>query len=646
MANVSSIMVGRFLRLPRRSADTWQGGLIRMPVWVDEPGGTARRPWGAMWVSLETGLVNGKLEAEGTPPDWTLALEAMLELGLKFAQTRPARIEVADQELGDRIVGALGDRELAVAVSRDIPAARAMASRMGTDFNGRPSIPGALDARGVTVERMRAFAAAAREFYKAAPWRHLSDEDLIQVEEPAVAKGLGHVTVLGAAGQTFGLGFFGSRKDFEAVLEGEDPGPLLGRRGTWHVSYGPPWDMPFSDHDLWEDHGLPVAGEAAYPVALWVGPTGDTRRPGAQELADIGAILRALARTSEDEIDRGRWGHTVSTHDGERTVTLSIPDLLEPLDAPPDRRCRGLLDRRAMERVTLEIERFTAAREFANEEELNAAIQARFMGPLDAIPSTAGTPLEQAQDLVYRAFEARGRRRIQLARKALDLSRDCADAYTLLAESTGDERRARDLYAEAVAAGERALGPSAFAEDAGHFWGIVRTRPYMRARFGLAQTLEGLGERDAAIEHYRELLRLNPGDNQGVRYVLLAALMLARRDEEAGTLLEQHGDEPAAVWTFGRALLAFRREGDSPAARAHLQAAIRLNRHAPRYLTGDREWEGALPSSYAFGSEEEAIICEAELGEAWSATPGAEEWLAASARGGKDRRRRRRPGSR
>lgn len=32
----------------------------------------------------------------------------------------------------------------------------------------------------------------------------------------------------------------------------------------------------------------------------------------------------------------------------------------------------------------------------------------------------------------------------------------------------------------------------------------------MRARFGLAQCLEELGNLDEAVGHYRELLRLNP----------------------------------------------------------------------------------------------------------------------------------------
>ena len=60
------------------------------------------------------------------------------------------------------------------------------------------------------------------------------------------------------------------------------------------------------------------------------------------------------------------------------------------------------------------------------------------------------------------------------------------------------------FYAQGVAAGERVLGPTTFDEGAGHFWADVRTRPYMRARFGLARCLEDLGQRDEALTHYRE----------------------------------------------------------------------------------------------------------------------------------------------
>lgn len=292
-----------------------------------------------------------------------------------------------------------------------------------------------------------------------------------------------------------------------------------------------------------------------------------------------------------------------------------------------------------MERVLAEVGRFVARSGFEDIEQANEAIQRHFSGRLDAVPSTATTPLERAQELVYRAVEAPGRRRVQLARKALELSADCADAYVLLAEQTSDPERARDLYTQGVAAGERALGPQTFADEAGHFWGAIGTRPYMRARFGLARCLEQLGQLEEAIGHYRELLRLNPGDNQGVRDVLLPVLLARGQEAEAGVLLKQFEDDPTALWLYGRALWMFRREGDSPSARARLREALRANRRVSKYLASGAELPGEAPAAYALGSEEEAIICARALCDVWRATPGAEPWLVRWKSGGKSRKR-------
>jgi tetratricopeptide (TPR) repeat protein len=228
-----------------------------------------------------------------------------------------------------------------------------------------------------------------------------------------------------------------------------------------------------------------------------------------------------------------------------------------------------------------------------------------------------------------------------LARKALELSGDCADAYVILAEQIGDVVQALDLYAQGVEAGERGLGPRIFAANAGRFWGLITTRPYMRARFGLAQCLEELGRRGEAIDHYRELLRLNPNDNQGVRYSHLTALVTSGLDDETGALLQQFTDEPTAMWLYGRALWTFRREGDSPVARASLRRALGANRRVPKYLTEKEELPHTDPSSYALRSEEEAVICARALANAWHATAGAAEWLRTETGAKKSRKKRR-----
>jgi len=67
----------------------------------------------------------------------------------------------------------------------------------------------------------------------------------------------------------------------------------------------------------------------------------------------------------------------------------------------------------------------------------------------------------------------------------------------------------------------------------------------MRARHGLAEVLWHLGERQAAIAHLQDMLRLNPGDNQGVRYTLAGWLLAEGWDEELARLLKEY-DEGSA----------------------------------------------------------------------------------------------------
>jgi len=249
------------------------------------------------------------------------------------------------------------------------------------------------------------------------------------------------------------------------------------------------------------------------------------------------------------------------------------------------------------------------------------------------IPAEPSTPLEEAQELIYEAFETGShRKRVQLAKKALKVSSDCADAYVLLAEETAkDPEEAKELYEKGVQAGESALGEEAFEEDAGHFWGILETRPYMRARQGLALASWELGERSEAIAHYQQMLHLNPNDNQGVRYLLANALLEEGLDDELGELLESYEDDAGAGWVYARALWRFRTEGDGEEARSALEEAISFNPFVAGYLLGRKGMPGALPALVGFGDESEAVVYFAEALPGWLRTPGAIEWLRANA---------------
>ena len=235
----------------------------------------------------------------------------------------------------------------------------------------------------------------------------------------------------------------------------------------------------------------------------------------------------------------------------------------------------------------------------------------------------------KAQDLVYAAWEeVSPRKRIALARKALSISPLCADALNILAEAAGSAAEARDLYASAVDAATLALGPEAFQEYAGHFWGFLETRPYMRARAGLAGALQQLGEEDAAIGLYRDMLKLNPNDNQGIRYVLAACLLQLEDEFALKALLGQYPDEASIVWLYTKALMAFREgHADSAQAIALVNSAWAENEHVPAILASTKRPVVPRDRYVMVGGPDEATLYVADFGSAWHRTPGAVAWL-------------------
>lgn len=282
------------------------------------------------------------------------------------------------------------------------------------------------------------------------------------------------------------------------------------------------------------------------------------------------------------------------------------------------------------EQIMTDLHRVLETREFESLEDANAFLATLSGNGLtralrDLPPST---PRKEAQELAFDAMEARTNRQARkLSRQALALDPDCVDAIALLAQL--DSRTPEELITaleRAVQAGERSLGPQFFTENTGHFWGILETRPYMRARLDLAQLLCAAGRVDDAIQHFESMLELNPNDNQGVRDVLLGCYL--SRDNLAGAkkLLHEFRGDGSAAFAWGRVLERFL-SGDLPAAKRALRKARQQNRFVEEYLTFQRPLPTDLPESYAMGSEEEAVLCLTHLSGAWADHPLATSWL-------------------
>lgn len=627
-----NFQIERLKQLPLHPKETWQGGLIRAPGWIVGEERKPYRSWMALWVSVKEGFVHHSEPVVPEERNFNLVFNSLVDFACdkNLASYMPGKIEVQDAALAEHLSGLLAETGIQVVQRQKLIYLDRVIEDLIQHFCQGIPVPGALEAKGVTLEMMQAFAEAASQFYQAQPWQHLSDEDLIEIEEPVVDSKLRYVTVMGQGGQTYGLSFFRSRQQYDSLYELEPEEFFSQNEEVWSLTFEEIMDMPFADADLWEDHELAVAGDKAYPVACSFGRRGKYRRPGPALLAFMEGLLRALAQTTEEEMDTGRWQKQVNTYQGMKEFRLVLPDLLVPLEAKQEKVTvrGGMPDRRALEQEMANLQKILSEQEFSSTEEINAFLNQNYNGKKKITRPVPDTPLEKAQDLVYQAFNAIGRRQMLLARKALEICPDCADAYVILAERTCDLQKSHDLYLEGILAGERALGRKFFKEEAGRFWGLTQTRPYMRARLGLAQCLEGMDRAEEAAEHYRELLRLNPNDNQGVRDLLLPCLLRIHQDEEVEALLKKYKDDkPLAMWSYTRALVSFCQQGQSKEAQKDLQHALQVNRYVADFLLDEDEMPERLPGSYQLGSEEEAAICAGLLLEVWRETPGAIEWL-------------------
>ncbi|EME83909.1 uncharacterized protein MYCFIDRAFT_119762, partial [Pseudocercospora fijiensis CIRAD86] len=93
-----------------------------------------------------------------------------------------------------------------------------------------------------------------------------------------------------------------------------------------------------------------------------------------------------------------------------------------------------------------------------------------------------------------------------------------------------------------------------FETDVGHFWGIIETRSYMRAKYGYLDGLRKVKTKEAvqaALDQANDCLRLCRGDNMGVRDMVPALMIRLGKDQQAYDFLKWYcttGEEPDYDW--------------------------------------------------------------------------------------------------
>ncbi|MCK5675633.1 MAG: tetratricopeptide repeat protein [Verrucomicrobia bacterium] len=248
-----------------------------------------------------------------------------------------------------------------------------------------------------------------------------------------------------------------------------------------------------------------------------------------------------------------------------------------------------------------------------------------------AVAKTGSQKEYEAQDLYYEAMEKGDD---DLIFQALEIDPGNVDCLLqLLYMFDASDGEALEFSRHIVETAEERLGKEMFEECKGYFWGMLETRPYMRARNDLAIRLSDAGKIEEAIVEYEGMLELCPGDNLGIRYVLLGLYFQESRTADAERLLKEFEDERpySAVMAWGYVLERYL-VGELDEAKKALKVARKTNGYAEAYLKGHRKLPKNSPGSYSPGSREEAQVCAECQQEAWSNYPLAQVWLEAQAK--------------
>jgi tetratricopeptide (TPR) repeat protein len=615
-------------KLPQR-LETWYVAVKKLQVWITPEDESPYQPYGALILNMDQQFIQGFNVYPASPAPQEL-LEALFEAmtsrptGSTQRPHRPKKVQFQSGDLAESIISALEEIGIQVAFEPMPEIAAEIFADMEEHLGGRPPLPGLLSGRGVTPELVGDFFDAAAQFYRAAPWVHLTNRQPLAIRV-GKEKRQRVVVVMGNAGVEYGLSVYEKWRDLEALFGlFDDVMEVIPSGGAQALSFEEIPEVPFEDLDAVDRYGWEVASQDSYPVPLIFTPDREVKRPNRKMLLWYEAALRAITAFVPEHLKPADDGDyqpveaviNVTTHEGQKKVEIEypageIPAETQPAGDPLWEQLEGEegdvilppgFDRRSMEGAML-------------------SFGGGFENPDEA----------EAQKLMYQAWEEQNpAKRITLAHKALSVSPNCADAYVLLAEEQADTLgRAADFYRKGVEAGERALGKDFFEQNEGYFWGMLETRPYMRAREGLAFTLLAMGKREEALHHYQDMLRLNPGDNQGIRYSLLNLLMSLERYDEVDSLLDEYEDDWSSEWCYTQALRTYQKEGDSENARTALKKAIEQNQFVPKFLLGEKRIPKRLPDLISLGRDSEAISYASTYLNYWRKTPGAVAWLKA-----------------
>lgn len=265
-------------RQNRTTAPAWEADLA--PVagrFSDDP---AARP---ALILVTAGPIAVHVDVLSRPPSDPAGVARTIEDAIVTAAERvgapPSEIVVRSGEVARLLADATSLLDTAVRASDELPAIDSLLRELAGSMpllaaGARVASPETWGGWGLPKDTVAEVFAAAASFHRAAPWRFVTDVQLLEATFPD-----GHTwtaCVLGNGGQEFGLALYERRDDFGAFLDSDDPAePFAAARGAiLSLTFDRATTVPKRMRREIAARGWDVAGRDAYPILLAVNTLG------------------------------------------------------------------------------------------------------------------------------------------------------------------------------------------------------------------------------------------------------------------------------------------------------------------------------------------------------------------------------------
>lgn len=205
------------------------------------------------------------------------------------------------------------------------------------------------------------------------------------------------------------------------------------------------------------------------------------------------------------------------------------------------------------------------------------------------------------------------------------------DAYHHLAMTLDEMRRyseARTLWQTAAEIGKNAF-PKSYKRGRHRLpWGILENRQFLRPYHSWGLKLLEVDETTAAVDVFKDILSMNPNDNQGVRALAIDGYFQLGQPDKVLSVCKRFPKDLMEEVLYGKTLALFQL-GRLEEAKAALERAIEWSPHIAKELTKKTHRAPAKMSAkyVTEGGHDQSFQYWQHQGQFWIKTTGALEFL-------------------